>query len=216
MDKNIFKDELIKLNITLNDNQLKKLDRYYQLLIEWNEKMNLTGITEEKQVYLKHFYDSLTILRIIDLNNINTLCDIGSGAGFPGLVLKIVYPNIKIVLIDSLLKRVKFLNFVINDLGLTNIEAIHIRAEDYIKEKKEKFDLVTSRAVAKLDILTKISMPLVKKDGSFVAMKGICDDEISNSIKTIEDCHGKIVKTDKFLLPIENSNRCLIKITKES
>ena len=144
------KDEFIKyleeLNIYPTEDQLIKLDKFYHLLIEWNEKINLTRITDEKDVYLKHFYDSLTITKEIDLSKVNTLYDVGTGAGFPGIVLKIMYPNLKVTLIDSLLKRVNYLNEIIKELELTDINAIHTRGEDY----KDKFDVVTSRAVANI------------------------------------------------------------------
>ena len=148
-----FTSEVSKLNIKLDEDKLSKLKRYYELLVEWNEKMNLTGITELEQVYLKHFYDSLTLHKIIDLNQNLSLVDIGTGAGFPGLVLKIVFPNLKITLIDSLNKRIEFLKFVINELGLKDIEAIHTRCEEYGIKNREIFDIATARAVAPLNIL---------------------------------------------------------------
>ena len=127
MNINDFINELKKINIEINDYQLKQLNRYYELLVEYNEKMNLTGITEKNQVYLKHFYDSLTINKIIDLNTVQTLCDVGTGSGFPGMVIKILFPKIKITLVDSLNKRIEFLNVVINELGLEDIDALHSR-----------------------------------------------------------------------------------------
>ena len=137
MNKEEFINELSKLNIMLSSKQLDQLDKYYHLLVEWNQKINLTRIIEEKDVYLKHFYDSLTLSRVIDLNNDLKLCDIGTGAGFPGIVLKIVFPKLKITLVDSLLKRIKFLDIVIKELGLSDIETVHSRAEDYVKIHKK-------------------------------------------------------------------------------
>ena len=175
--------------------------------------MNLTGITEKKDFYLKHFYDSLTINKIIDLNNIETLCDIGSGAGFPGIVIKILFPKIKVTLIDSLNKRILFLNEVINKLDLKEIETICMRAEEYAKENEEKYDLVTARAVASLNILLECSIKLVKKNKYFIAMKGTSKEEIN--IKKIEN-ELKIIKEKEinFFLPNENSERKLIEFKK--
>ncbi len=151
-----FIEELKKLNIEPTEEQLNQLNKYYELIVEYNKVMNLTGITEKEQVCLKHFYDSLTIAKVIDLNKEETLCDIGTGAGFPGIVLKILFPNLKITLIDSLNKRIEFLKIVIKELNLNNIEAIHTRAEEYAKDNIEKFDVVTSRAVAPLNILLEL------------------------------------------------------------
>ena len=146
MTKDQFIAALKELNITLSTEQQQKLDQFYHLLVEWNKKINLTRITSEEDVYLKHFYDSLTIVKVVDLNKVHTLCDVGTGAGFPGIVLKIVFPHLKITLIDSLQKRVNYLNSIIKDLSLNEIEAIHSRGEDY----HEKFDVVTARAVANI------------------------------------------------------------------
>ena len=206
------KDEFIKyleeLNIYPTQDQLNKLDKFYHLLISWNEKINLTRITEEKDVYLKHFYDSLTITKEIDLSKVNTLCDVGTGAGFPGIVLKIMYPNLKVTLIDSLLKRVNYLNEIIKELELDNIVAIHTRGEDY----KDKFDVVTSRAVANIEKLVTFTMHLVDKDGVFIAMKGNIDNELTNSVEKNISKKYKIVKINKFHLPIEESDRSLVVI----
>ena len=214
MNKEEFIKELEKLNIMLSSKQLEQLDKYYHLLVEWNEKINLTRIIEENDVYLKHFYDSLTLSRVIDLNNSLKLCDIGTGAGFPGIVLKIVFPNLKITLVDSLLKRIKFLNVVITTLGLTDIETIHSRAEDYVKFHKEEFDIVTSRAVSRLINLLEYSTPLVKKGGYFIPMKANCEEEIKESLPILKKKNIVIEKIDEFLLPIENSKRTIIKIRK--
>ena len=148
MEINDFIKEIEQIGINLDEKKLKQLNRYFELLVEWNKKMNLTGITEKKDVYLKHFYDSATLHLVVDLYNEETLCDVGTGAGFPGLVLKILFPNLKITLIDSLNKRINFLQAVIDDLHLENIEAIHARSEDYALQNRECFDIVTARAVA--------------------------------------------------------------------
>ena len=214
MNKEDFVKELDNIGIKLTDNQLMKLDKYYHLLIEWNEKINLTRITEEKDVYLKHFYDSLTLVKAIDLNKELKLCDIGTGAGFPGLVLKIVFPTLSITLVDALLKRVNFLNLVIKELELDNIEAIHSRAEDYVKFHKNEYDIVTSRAVSRLSNLIDYSIPLLKKDGSFIPMKANCEDEITEIKKKLSNKKIRIANIIEFNLPYENSHRTLIEIKK--
>ena len=206
MNKEEFVRELEKLNIIPTAKQLEQLNEFYQLLIEWNEKINLTRITEEKDVYLKHFYDSLTLKKVVDLENQKSLCDVGTGAGFPGIVLKIMYPNLKVVLIDSLLKRVNYLNEIIKKLDLKDIEAIHIRGEEY----KGKFDVVTSRAVANIEKLVQYTMHLVDKDGIFVAMKGNIEEELNGKVKKKLQNKYKIEKIEEFFLPIENSKRSLI------
>ncbi len=214
MNKDRFIEEVENLGIEITDKKLNQLEKYYELLIEYNKVINLTGITEKDEVYLKHFYDSLTISKIIDLNKENSLCDLGSGAGFPGIVIKIFYPNLNIVLIDSLNKRINFLNIVIKELGLENITAIHSRIEEYAVANKEKFDVVTARAVAPLNILLELGINLVKIGKYFIAMKGNIENEpdYSNAIKKLDCSLRNIVK---FKLPIEESNRSLIKIKKE-
>jgi 16S rRNA (guanine527-N7)-methyltransferase len=210
------KEEFIKyvkeLEIDISEHQTEMLERYYNLLVEWNEKINLTAITEKEQVYLKHFYDSLTLSKIYDFNQNITLCDIGTGAGFPGLVLKIVFPNIKVTLVDSLNKRVVFLKEVIKELNLNGIEAIHARAEDYVLNNRNKFDIVTSRAVARLNILTELCLPLAKINGYFIAMKGNASEELDETDNNLKILNSVIEKTINFELPFENSIRMLIKI----
>ena len=214
MNLDLFIEETKKLGITLIDSQLEKLNKFYELLISWNQKMNLTRITEKEDVYLKHFYDSLTISKVIDLTQYLTLCDVGSGAGFPGIVLKICFPNLKITLLDSLQKRVNYLNEIIKDLNLKDIEAIHTRAEDYAKQNREKFDVVTARAVANLKILSELCIPMVKVSGSFIAMKANIEEEIENSTEIIKKLDSKIEKIETFYLPIEQSIRNIILIKK--
>lgn len=210
MSEKEFIEELEKLNITLSFEQLNQLNKYYELLIEWNKVMNLTGITEKKEVYLKHFYDSLTISKIINLKDYSTLCDIGTGAGFPGMVLKIVFPNLKITLVDSLNKRISFLNEVIKELRLTNIIAIHSRIEEF----KGSFDIVTARAVSQLNILLEYSIPLVKLNGYFIPLKSSIIEELKSSENAFKELKCKVVDKKEFLLPIENSNRTILKIQK--
>lgn len=209
-----FFEELKKLNIEPTQKQLEQLNRYYELIVEYNKVMNLTGITEKEQVYLKHFYDSLTIAKVIDLNKEETLCDIGTGAGFPGIVLKILFPNLKITLIDSLNKRIEFLKIVIKELNLENIEAIHERAEEYAIKNIEKFDVVTSRAVAPLNILLELSIPLLKINKYFIPYKGNISREIIESENALKQLDSKVDKIEEFELPKENSNRTIIKIKK--
>ena len=178
MNKEEFIKAVKQLKVDLTEEKLEKLNKFYNLLIEWNKKINLTRIEKEDEVYLKHFYDSLTIAKVVDLSEIKTLCDIGTGAGFPGIVLKIFYPNLKITLIDSLQKRVNYLNEIIKDLELDNIEAIHVRGEDY----KGQYDVVTSRAVANIEKLLGYTMHLVSPTGIFVAMKGDIEKELTDNI----------------------------------
>ena len=208
MTEKEFIEEVQKLGIMPTKEQLQQLEKFYQLLIEWNQKINLTRITEKEDVYLKHFYDSLTIVKEIDLSKVETLCDVGTGAGFPGIVLKIFYPNLKIILIDSLLKRVNYLNEIIKELELKDIKAIHTRGEEY----HETFDVVTARAVANIEKLLKYTMHLVNKNGKLIAMKGNIDEELTEEVKKKISKKYKIIKINKFLLPKENSNRSLIVI----
>lgn len=214
MTKEEFIKELEKLSINITIDQLNKLDMYYKLLIEWNNKINLTRITEKKDVYLKHFYDSITLIKAIDLNKNLNVCDIGTGAGFPGIVLKIMFPNLNITLIDSLDKRIKFLQEVINTLKLDNIKANHARAEEYTKINRNKFDLVTCRAVSKLNIISEICIPAVKINGYFISMKANIEDEIINTTY-LKKLNSNIEEIITFKLPYEESIRNLVKIKKE-
>ena len=209
MTKEEFIIELAKLGIILTKDQEIKLEKFYNLLIEWNKKINLTRIVAKEEVYLKHFYDSLTITKVVDLKEVKTLCDVGSGAGFPGIVLKIVYPNLKITLVDSLLKRVNYLNTIIQELELKNIIAIHTRSEDL----KEKFDIVTARAVANIEKLLGYTMHLVAKNGKLIAMKGNIEEELTINIKQKINAKYRIAEIEEFLLPKENSKRSLVVIT---
>lgn len=213
------KEELVlnvkELGIDLNEEKLEKLEQFYNILKEENETMNLTRIIEKEEVYLKHFYDSLTLARVIDLNKELTLCDVGTGAGFPGIVLKIVFPNLKITLIDALQKRVNYLNKTIEKLELKDIIAYHKRSEEFARNNREKFDIVTARAVANLKVLSELTLPLVKVGGNFIAMKANMEEELNESQEMITTLGGKIEQIDKFNLPKEESNRTLIKIKKE-
>lgn len=210
MNQNRFIEELKLINVSLTQNQLDQLNEYYNLLIEYNKLMNLTGITEYEEVYLKHFYDSLTLAKVIDLNNINSLCDIGTGAGFPGLVLKIVFPNLKITLLDSLNKRVEFLKVVIDKLNLKNIEVIHSRAEDYALKNRNKFDVTTARAVAHTSILLEYAIPLTKINGYFIPLKANMTEELKEINNAINELNVRLIKKEEFKLPIEGSNRTIL------
>ena len=206
MTNNEFIESLKELGITPTNTQLKQLDEYYNLLVEWNNKINITTIIEKEDVYLKHFYDSLTIIKAIDLNKINTMCDVGTGGGFPGLVIKIMFPHIKTTLIDSKNKKLLFLQEVINKLELKDVEVIHTRAEEYTNH----FDLVISRAVARIDKLVNYTMHLLNKDGVFIAMKGNIDEELTNEIKDQINKKYLIDNIIKFKLIKENSDRSLV------
>ena len=212
MNLDIFKEEIIKLGIKFDDDKLNKLEKYYNLLVSWNEKMNLTAITEKDSVYLKHFYDSLTIVKVIDLNSVDSLCDVGTGAGFPGIVLKIFYPHLKITLVDSLGKRTIFLKEVVSKLKLNDVEVLHVRAEDYSKDIREKYDVVTARAVSSFNVLLEMCLPLVKINKYFVAMRG--NNDIGGSKKALELLSSEIFDIDSFKLPIENSVRTVVLVKK--
>lgn len=206
-----FIKEVEALGLNVTEEQLKQLDTIYNTLVETNKTMNLTRITEKEDVYLKHFYDSLTLAKVYDLSKVNTLCDIGTGAGFPGLVLKIFYPNLEITLVDSLLKRVKYLNNLIDKLQLTGIKAYHNRAEDIIKENK-KFDIVTARAVSALPKLLLWTMPLVNKNGSFLAMKGNVEEELELSKDIMKKHNWYVNKKESFTLPTKEDVRTILEI----
>lgn len=215
MTEQEFIDELKKLNVIIDNEKLIKLNEYYNLLLEWNSKINLTRIIEKKDVYLKHFYDSLTLTKAVDLTKNIKICDVGSGAGFPGIVLKIIYPNLNITLVDSLNKRVNFLNEVINKLKLENIEAVHYRMEEYSKIKEEEYDIITSRAVAKLNVLIEISVKALKINGHLIFLKGNIENEVKESKNILKETNCKIKEIFQFKLPIENSTRNIIDIEKK-
>ncbi|MCI6498045.1 16S rRNA (guanine(527)-N(7))-methyltransferase RsmG [Lachnospiraceae bacterium HCP1S3_C3] len=219
MDKNVdnLKNKLNQLSIEYSESQIEKLLKYYEMLIEKNKVMNLTAITEFDEVVEKHFIDSLSIVRVIDMEIVHSIIDIGTGAGFPGIPVKIMFPHVKVTLVDSLNKRVNFLNEVIENLELSDIEAYHGRAEDYGRDKKfrEKYDVCVSRAVANLASLSEYCMPFVKPDGYFISYKaGDCEKEIDNSKNAIKILSGKIEKVEKFSLPDSEISRSFIKIKK--
>lgn len=212
-----FVNELNKKGIKLNSIQQEQFNIYYQTLIDYNQKVNLTTITEKEEVYLKHFYDSLSILFYSEIKEGSTLCDVGSGAGFPSIPIKIVRPDLKITIIDALGKRIKFLNYLVSLLKLNDVSAIHTRAEEYAKDNRESFDYVTARAVARLNILSELCIPLVKIGGKFIAMKGSSDEELQESVKGIKILGAEINDNVKFNLLNEGGKRNILifkKITK--
>ncbi len=213
MNKETFIEYLKKININLSNEQLKLLDKYYQTLKNYNEHTNLTRIIEEKDVYLKHFYDSLTVSKVIDFSNVNSLLDIGSGAGFPGVVLKIVYPHINLTCLDSNNKKIKFIKHLKKELNL-EINTVNDRAEHCVKKMINSFDIVTARAVANLRVITELSVPFIKNGGYFIAMKGNLTEEIKETKNTIVKLDTKIEELCEFKLPIENSDRTILKLKK--
>ena len=216
MNKEEFFEELKKLDINLTNDQIDKLARFYQLLVTWNEKINLTTIIKEEEVYLKHFYDSLTLIKVIDLRQPLTILDVGTGAGFPGIVLKIVFPNLKITLLDSLTKRINYLNEIIKELDLHDIETVCSRCEEYTKINREKYDLVVARAVSHLKILSEMIIPTVKVNGYFIAMKANLNDELEKTIPMLKKLNSELKEIKEFSLPIENSKRTLVVIKKNA
>ncbi len=215
--KRFLQDKLQVLSVEVDRKKIDQFNQFYDIIVEWNKVMNLTAITDYKDVVEKHFLDSLSIERILKLDDLKTVMDVGTGAGFPGMPLKIIYPELKITLLDSLNKRVKFLNEVIRQLELKNIDAIHGRAEDIGKNEnyREKYDLCVSRAVANLATLSEYCMPFVKVGGVFVSYKsGDIDEEVLKSKKAISLFGGKIEEVVKFQLPGTDINRAFVKIKK--
>lgn len=211
MNKDTFIKEIEKLNITINEDILDKLDIYANFLIEYNKHTNLTAITNLEDIYLKHFYDSILIAKTYNFTNEKVL-DIGTGAGFPGMIIKLFFPNIELTLLDSNNKKISFLKELSNRLNINDINIIQNRAEEL--NKKEYYDIVTSRAVSNLCILSEISLPLVKQNGYFIPLKGSNEEEIEEAKYAIDILGGKIENIYKFTLPIEQSNRNIIKIKK--
>ena len=214
---NQLKEDALSFGVELNENQLMQFQKYYEMLIEWNEKINLTAITDFDEVLKKHFLDSIAIGRLLDTGADLTVLDIGTGAGFPGIPIKIAFPKTKVSLLDSLNKRVNFLNEVIHELGLENINAFHGRAEDFAKKDlmREKFDLVVSRAVANLSSLSEFCLPYVKVGGKFVSYKSEkALEELEASNNAISILGGGNVRTDEFLLPGTEFNRTFVVIEK--
>ncbi|WJP97802.1 16S rRNA (guanine(527)-N(7))-methyltransferase RsmG [Macrococcus bovicus] len=200
----------------LTEKQLKQFAIYYENLVEWNEKINLTAVTEKEEVYLKHFFDSLTPSFYFDFKEIETLCDVGAGAGFPSIPLKILFPHIKLTIVDSLNKRINFLNHLAAELNLEQVQFIHDRAETFGRsEKRETYDVVTARAVARLSVLSELCLPLVRKGGHFLALKGAQGEiEIEEGLFAVNILGGEIVANHQFTLPMEESTRYIVDIEK--
>jgi 16S rRNA (guanine527-N7)-methyltransferase len=210
-----FSARLTDLGIPLRnaDRQIDQFETYFQLLVEWNGKMNLTGITERDAVYEKHFYDSLTVAGAADFSAVASLADIGSGAGFPSLPLKILFPHLRITIVDALAKRIRFLEEVVGELGLSDVRCIHGRAEELARkpEHRDRYDIVTARAVARLAVLNEFCLPFVRTGGFFIAMKGSdVDQELEESRYSAELLHAAIANVQKLRLPAEGSERHLI------
>lgn len=204
--------------IELSNKQQQQFQTYYQMLVEWNEKMNLTSITEEHEVYLKHFYDSIATSFYTNLTKELTICDVGAGAGFPSIPLKIIFPNLKVTIVDSLNKRIHFLNQLAEALELDNVSFVHDRAETYGKgDYRASYDIVTARAVARLSVLSELCLPLVKKGGHFIALKSSKgEEELEEARFGIGVLGGKVLDTISYELPEDAGERQMIIIDKRS
>lgn len=216
MIKNLLQNYIKDYKITLTENQYEQFQKYFELLAEWNEKMNLTAITDESGVALKHFADSLSLLNFVDIPQNSSLADVGTGAGFPGVVLKIARPDIKLTLIDSLNKRLVFLGEVCAQLGI-EAELIHSRAEDGARDEKlrESFDFAVSRAVARMNVLSEYCLPYVKVGGAFCTMKGAqANEEFKESLNAINTLGGKLEKKYFFELPENGGERAIAVVRK--
>lgn len=212
-----FSKYLEEKGISLTSKQLHQFERYYALLVEWNEKMNLTAITEKGDVYLKHFFDSITASFYVDMNKPLAICDVGAGAGFPSLPLKICFPELKVSIVDSLQKRITFLEHLAKELELKETFFYHDRAESFGKktEHREQYDIVTARAVARMSVLSELCIPLVKKGGIFLAMKAAnAKEELTIANKAINLLGAQVEETHSFTLPFEESERNIIVIRK--
>uniref|UniRef100_UPI0040538C7F 16S rRNA (guanine(527)-N(7))-methyltransferase RsmG n=1 Tax=Paenibacillus sp. FSL H8-0537 TaxID=2921399 RepID=UPI0040538C7F len=204
--------------IAISQHQLDQFDTYYRLLVEWNERMNLTGITEREAVYEKHFYDSVSLSFFIDMKAVNKIADIGSGAGFPSIPLKICFPHLKIVIVDSLNKRIQFLNALAEQLGIADdVSCVHGRAEDIgrLQGHRDAYDLVTARAVARLNVLNEFCLPFVRKGGLFAAMKGSqSEEEVREAGTSLKELKAAVRSEHSFTLPFEQSERHIVLIEK--
>lgn len=217
MNEKRFVEELQKKGITLDDKQLNQFDNYFKLLVEWNKNVNLTAITEKKEVYLKHFYDSISASFYYDFKQNLSLCDIGAGAGFPSIPLKICFPHLKITIVDSLKKRITFLETLVTNLRLSDVNLVHSRAEDFGQNRlyRETFDIVTARAVARTSVLSEYCLPACKLNGIFIALKGTnVNEELSDAKKAFNILGAELVNSITFKLPIEESERSIVLIKK--
>lgn len=211
---NEFIEKVKELGLEITNEKLKQLEIYANFLREYNEHTNLTAITDIEDIYMKHFYDSLTLTKVIDLNTCKDLLDFGTGAGFPGMVIKIFFPNLKVTLLDSNNKKIKFLTELKDKIHVDNLELINTRVELLRNERLNYYDIVTARAVTNMPVLTELAMPLVKKDKYFIAMKGSNTEEIKTSKNAISKMHGEIEEINTFLLSKESGMRNIIKIKK--
>ncbi len=214
MKNNEFIEKVKELGLEVTNEKLEKLEIYANFLREYNEHTNLTAITNIEDIYLKHFYDSLTLTKVIDLNECENLLDFGTGAGFPGMVIKIFFPSLKVTLLDSNNKKIKFLTELKNKIHVDNLELINTRVEFLRKERLNYYDVVTARAVTNMPVLTELAMPLVKENKYFIAMKGSNTEEIKTSKNAISKMHGEIEETNTFLLSQETGMRNIIKVKK--
>ncbi|WP_039944556.1 16S rRNA (guanine(527)-N(7))-methyltransferase RsmG [Thermicanus aegyptius] len=213
-----FNEEIKKAGIKLDERKVGQFRRYYEMLVLWNERINLTAITDEEGVYEKHFYDSLMPTFFTPFNQVHRIADIGSGAGFPSIPIKIIFPHLQVVVVDSLKKRITFLEELVKELGLDRVELIHGRAEEVGRKPyyRESFPIVLARAVARLNILLEFTLPFVEVGGYFIAMKGKSgEQELKDSMNALKVLRGKVDKIEKGTLPIEKSERILLWIKKE-
>lgn len=219
MKPEIFQKQLSEQGIVLSEKQMKQYELYYEMLVDWNEKINLTAITDKEDVYLKHFYDSLMLVNAKETFKENlSICDVGAGAGFPSIPLKIAFPDLTVTIVDSLNKRIKFLSELVSALELTEVYLYHDRAETFGKNKqfREGFDLVTARAVARLNVLSELCLPLVKKNGYFIALKAAkSEEEITEAKKAISLLGGKFIEEIDIKLPNTEDTRNLVIIQKK-
>jgi len=217
MNQQQFIEALKEKGINLNSEQLQQFNKYFELLVEWNEKMNLTAITDQPSVYLKHFYDSISIAFHVDFSKGQSICDVGAGAGFPSIPLKICFPELHVTIVDSLNKRIQFLTHLSEQLGLSNVQFVHARAEEFGQNPvfREQFDIVTARAVARLSVLSELCIPLVKKGGLFVAMKAAAaQGELSDAKEAVSILGAEKTQEYSFTLPVEDSERSLFVFNK--
>ncbi|MBY0097566.1 16S rRNA (guanine(527)-N(7))-methyltransferase RsmG [Mesobacillus maritimus] len=218
MNPEQFQKALLEKGITLSEKQMKQYEVYFNTLVEWNEKMNLTAITEQEEVYLKHFYDSVSAAFYYDFTQPLTICDVGAGAGFPSIPLKIAFPSLRVTIVDSLNKRINFLEHLAQELGLEHVQFVHDRAETFGKNPnhREKYQLVMARAVARLSVLSELCLPLAQVGGTFIAMKGgQAEDELQSGKKALTVLGGKLASAHAFKLPVEESERNILIIHKE-
>lgn len=212
MNEQQFIIALQEKGINLSETQIGQFKKYFELLVEWNEKMNLTAITDQPSVYLKHFYDSISASFYFDFTQVKTVCDVGAGAGFPSIPIKICFPHLEVTIVDSLNKRITFLNHLSEELNLDNVNFVHSRAEEFGQNIKyrERFDVVTARAVARLSVLAELCVPLAKQGGFFVALKAAAGaEELKDAKKALETLGVLLKQEHNFLLPEENSERTL-------